>query len=559
MDSLVGSYAPDEQVVLFGFVTRNGRVEMDRIHASTFALPVHFSGRSLVWLGSAEDGESIELARRLFASTQSAELKGDLVQVVGLHASDAPVLAALRLWLESNESDEMRANAAGEFGGRSTAAALTLMARTARTDKSRRVRRAAAEALGETTLPQATDTLIALAHSGDDMEVRRVAIETLGGRHDARAYDALVKLAGENLTTELQREAVETIGETQEEKALGDLERIAKTHPKEEVRQKAVETMGELDRPAEVLPILRSIIDRDDSHDVRRKAVEAMGEIKDARAFAELSELAKSHRDPEVRRAAIESLTDLGEKEAVIDILGQLIDGGSGEADQVAAVEALGNLGDKRAVAMLERAANSHPSLRLRRAAVEALGSVAPQEQALAILSRLIWNGSSEEITKAAVETLGSIEHGGVVAEFAKIAAEHPLMSVRRAAIEHLGDLDDSPQARETLARMARRDGDIEIRKTVIEAYANHASPAEIVTLMSDLATNDRSYEVQVKALEVLGDLERHEGTPAVIQIARTHPNPELRRRAIEMLGDSDDPRAHAELAKLLQSPGKSR
>lgn len=559
MDSLVGLYAPDEQVVLYGFVTRNGRVELDRMHASTFALPVHFSGRSLVWLGAAGDQESIDVARRLYAATPGPELKGDLVQVVGLHADDAPVLAALRSWLESNESDDMRANAAEELGARPTPAALALAARTARTDRSRRVRREAAEALGETTLPQATDTLIALAHSGDDTEVRREAIETLGERHDARAYDALVKMAWENLTTELQREAVETLGETEEDKALADLERIARTHPKDEVRREAVETMGELDRPAEVLPILRSVIDKDDSHDVRRTAVGAIGESKDARAFAELSELAKTHRDSDVRRAAVEALTDQGEKEAVIDILGELIEGGTGEADQVAAVEALGNLEDKRAIEMLERTASSHPSSRLRRAAVETLGSAAPHEQALAILNRIIWSGSSEEVAKTAVEALGSIEHSGVVAEFAKIASEHPLMRVRHTAIEQLGDLDGGPEARETLARLGRRDGDIEIRKAAIEAYANRASPAEIVSFMSDLVKNDRSYEVQVQALEALGDMERHEGTPAVIQVARTHPNPEIRKRAIEMLGDSDDPRAHAELARLLQSPSKSR
>lgn len=97
------------------------------------------------------------------------------------------------------------------------------------------------------------------------------------------------------------------------------------------------------------------------------------------------------------------------------------------------------------------------------------------------------------------------------------------------------------------------------MRKAALEAYVNVASPAEIVTFMSEIVKNDKSREVQQHALEALGELDNNEGTPALIQFARSHPNIELRKRAIEMLGDSDDPRAHAELARLLQGNAKSR
>ncbi|MEP7346442.1 MAG: HEAT repeat domain-containing protein, partial [Gemmatimonadaceae bacterium] len=559
MDSLVGPHAPEDQVVLFGFVVRDGRAEMDRLHASTFVLPVHFAGRSLLWLGKADDRESIELTRRLFAATRNSDIKRELVEVVALHRDDVPVMAALRTWLEGKESDDIRAEAAEALGDVSTPAALALAARTARTDRSRRVRREAAEALGELGLAEATDTLIALVHSADDTDVRKEAIETLGERHEPRAFDALVRIAWEDPATDLQREAVETLAETEDERALGELERIARSHPKSEVRQEAVETLGELERPAEVVPILRDIVDRDVSSNVRQEAVETLGEVKDSRAFGILSELARTHRDADVRHKALESLADHGEKEAVIAILDKLIESGSSERDQVAAVEALGNVEDERAVEKLERVAMKHPDQRVQHAAVEGLGNVAPHEKAWDALNRLIWQGTSEEVSKTAVETLGSIEHEGRPAVFAKIAATHPRTSVRRAAIEQLGNLDDSADARAELARIARSDADEETRKDALEAYADAASPADIVAFMSDRVKNDKSFDVQRRALEALGDLEHHEGTPALIQFARSHPNVDLRKRAIEMLGDSDDPRAHAELARILQGNGKPR
>lgn len=318
MDSLVGPHPVEDQVVLFGFVSRGGVVEMDQIHASTFVLPVYFAGRSLLWLGSADDRESVELTRRLFANSRNSDIKRDLIEVVALHRDDAPVLTALRTWLDSNESDAIRSEAAEALGTVSTPAALALAARTARKDRSRSVRREAAESLGEFELAQATDTLVALVHSLDDTGVRQEAIETLGEHHEARAFDALVKIAWENLPADLQREAVETLAEAEDERALKELERIARSHPKSEVRREAIETLGELEQPSEVVPILRDIVDRDASSDVRQEAVETLGEVKDARAFQILSELARTHRDADVRRKALESLADNGEKEAVL-------------------------------------------------------------------------------------------------------------------------------------------------------------------------------------------------------------------------------------------------
>ena len=61
LDSLVGSHKPDDVAVLFGFVRENGRVTLDRVRVGSYALPVYFDGRSLVWLGEATDAASIAL------------------------------------------------------------------------------------------------------------------------------------------------------------------------------------------------------------------------------------------------------------------------------------------------------------------------------------------------------------------------------------------------------------------------------------------------------------------------------------------------------------------
>jgi HEAT repeat protein len=61
--------------------------------------------------------------------------------------------------------------------------------------------------------------------------------------------------------------------------------------------------------------------------------------------------------------------------------------------------------------------------------------------------------------------------------------------------------------------------------------------------------------EVREQAVFALSQRPRDEGVPALIRIAKTHNDPEIRRRAIFWLGQSNDPRALALFEELLTRP----
>lgn len=61
--------------------------------------------------------------------------------------------------------------------------------------------------------------------------------------------------------------------------------------------------------------------------------------------------------------------------------------------------------------------------------------------------------------------------------------------------------------------------------------------------------------EVREQAVFALSQRPREEGVPALIRIVRTHRDPEIRRRAIFWLGQSNDPRALALFEELLTRP----
>ncbi|MBC7894688.1 MAG: HEAT repeat domain-containing protein, partial [Cytophagaceae bacterium] len=149
LDSLLGPGEPEDQAIFLGFVARNGRFELDRIHASAYILPGYFAGRTLYWIGRGADDESVALVRRQFDASTDREHRHDLVNIVGMHLDGAVVMQTFRSWLSGDQSEDVRTEVAEELGNVMTPEALNLAARLARGDRSRNVQREAAEAIGE--------------------------------------------------------------------------------------------------------------------------------------------------------------------------------------------------------------------------------------------------------------------------------------------------------------------------------------------------------------------------------------------------------------------------
>jgi hypothetical protein len=71
---------------------------------------------------------------------------------------------------------------------------------------------------------------------------------------------------------------------------------------------------------------------------------------------------------------------------------------------------------------------------------------------------------------------------------------------------------------------------------------------------LDSIATDDRGdMDVREQAVFALSQRPAEEGVPALIRIARTSPHPELRRKALFWLGQSEDPRALALFEELLR------
>ena len=90
-------------------------------------------------------------------------------------------------------------------------------------------------------------------------------------------------------------------------------------------------------------------------------------------------------------------------------------------------------------------------------------------------------------------------------------------------------------------------------RRTAIFWLGQAAGVAATSALDSVVAHDDTSRELRKQAVFALSQRPADEGVPALIRVARTNPDPELRKTALFWLGQSEDPRALDLFEEILQ------
>ena len=453
---LTGSGDSDDIAIVLGFTDQGGRATLNHVHVASFYLPIDFHGRTLFWLGTATDAQSLPMVDGLFTATTQAELREDIVSAIGVHGSSDAVIPILLRILSSQDPANVRSQAAEWLGVHPSAAAVVALSRAARTDLSGDVRREAAEALAESTMPAATDSTIAIAKTATDPDARREAVEGLGQKDSDRALAALVAIAQTDRDEDVQRAAVETLGEMPGGRGLNAVRDIARSHPRPDVRREAIETLGENLAPAEALELLKTIATSDPDPDVRRGAVETIGEkAPPAQARAILSQIARGDHDADVRRAAVETLGETGNADSVIEILDDLA--GSNDADAAReAVETLGDMHSTRALARVARIARRTGDTDVRRQAIETYGESAPTDSALVLFKAILGSEAPDDIYSAVLDALEELHGGAGIPALIDVARSNPNRDLRSEALRRLADSDD-PRAQQVFDQTLRR------------------------------------------------------------------------------------------------------
>ncbi len=154
----------------------------------------------------------------------------------------------------------------------------------------------------------------------------------------------------------------------------------------------------------------------------------------------------------------------------------------------------------------------------------------------------------------AGATDLGTVGAREAAAYLLALAAKDSSRAAEKAILPAV--LADSATVWPDLLRIARTERiSRKVRRSAVFWLGQAAGDAATRGLTDLVDEGNVDREVRETAVFALSQRPREEGVPALIRIAKDNRDPELRRKAIFWLGQSDDPRALALFEELLTRP----
>jgi hypothetical protein len=185
--------------------------------------------------------------------------------------------------------------------------------------------------------------------SNDERRITNSAISAIGMHRDAAAEAALDRLTASSQTEDTRRQAVIWLGNARGRHGLDSLLRVLRDDPSDRVREGAIQALAQSKEPEAIPAVvrvahndssarvrgqalfwlaqtasqqiseaaIRTAIDQDPESQVKRKAVQSLNQIKNGEGVPLLIEIARSNKNPVVRKEAMAQLGQSKDPRAV--------------------------------------------------------------------------------------------------------------------------------------------------------------------------------------------------------------------------------------------------
>jgi HEAT repeat protein len=212
----------------------------------------------------------------------------------------------------------------------------------------------------------------------------------------------------------------------------------------------------------------------------------------------------------------------------------------------------LGAAGYDESVGFLESRYDDASTDDAKKRFVMAIGIHDESPKAIEFLKEILTGRGDTDLRGDAAFWLGQTDNDAARKVLKDVAWNDPSEDVREKCVFALSQMGGEATIDE-LINLARNHKDDETRKNAAFWLGQKASDRAVGAL-KDIAYNDEDTEVQRSAMFALAQVEENGGSvDELINIARTHPNPKIRKDAIFWLGQSEDPKALAVLVEMVK------
>ncbi|HJR08251.1 MAG TPA: HEAT repeat domain-containing protein [Pyrinomonadaceae bacterium] len=316
------------------------------------------------------------------------------------------------------------------------------------------------------------------------------------------------------------------------------------------VRSTAVYWLGQVGGETDFLASI--VRNNSETTDVRRQAAHAIGESRDRTALTTLQSLYDSVTERDVKRGIIHAISDNDNKEAATAFLFKVAKTDTDKESRRTAVHALGDERGDEVIDQLMSIMANDPDTDVRRAVLHALSEIkTPRAQAKIL--EVARTGNNPDLRRHAIHMLAEVEGEAMVDELIKLYDAEQSNDVRRQILHAFGEMQ-STRAEDKLFAVARGGDNAEMRRQAIHMIGEKAGKRSLDLLRETVESSSVETQVQMQAVHAISERPAEESVPLLIKIARTHQNQQIRRRAIQVLGESGDPRALEFFREVLKS-----
>jgi HEAT repeat protein len=349
----------------------------------------------------------------------------------------------------------------------------------------------------------------------------------------------------------LQQHATLAIGLHDDARAGGMLKEFVKASSNPKVRSTAVYWIGQIGGETEFLAgIVRN---NGETKDVRRQAAHAIGESRDSAALSTLQSLYAGVAERDVKRGIIHAVGDNENKDGALRFLFKVAKTDADGESRRTAIHAIGNAGDDGVIEELMSIVANDRDKDVRRTVLHALAEI-KTTRAQAKILEIARTGNEPDLRRHAIHMLAEVEGEAMIEELIKLYDAEGSNEVRRQILHAFGEMK-SQRAEDKLFAVARgSEGNAELRRHAIHMIGERAGKRSLDLLRETVESSSAETQIQMQAVHAISERPADESVPLLIKVARTHPNQQVRRRAIHVLGESGDPRALEFFREVLKS-----
>lgn len=383
------------------------------------------------------------------------------------------------------------------------------------------------------------DMLKSLVRSSKNKEVRETSVYWIGHTGGEQAFlSELVK--NEREDKDLREAAAHAVGFSRDEAALTAIQSLYAVVTNGDVRAALVHSAAHNENEAAASAFLLRVARTDKDNDVKAQAIHRLGQFDTEQIVDELMKIYAADRAEDVRQGVLHALSQMSNARAHTRLL-EIARSGDDIESRTQAIHWIGQRGGPETIDELMSIYNADRNTEIRQKVLHSLSQM-DDPRAQSKLSEIARTADDPEVRQQAIHWIGQ-KGEAALDELAKLYQAERDTEVK-SQILHAYSQIDSPRALDRLFETARSGESEELRQQAIHWLGQKAGERVLEGLRDIANSSDADTDVQLQVVHAISQRPEGEAVPLLIQLARTHRNPEVRRMAVHRLSQISDPRA---------------